>query len=143
MILFHLGDGDVIGFAKDPVKKSVVCWYHTKDGVRDDDVCYYDEQRWEKANINDEVYGDAEIARKLLGKKVLSIKMLQSTKTIWCREPDANEQAVILTTDAGSVALSTQPLTAARTGAVVLCHESDLCPTKIEKCIPVTLDLGW
>lgn len=130
VILLHLENGNVIGFAEDPIKESVVSWFHTKDGERD---CppYYDEEYGEKKEITDSVYGNLDVARKLIGEKISSIRILKDKNEPLIDFPDSNEKVIILETESGVVAISDGTLNNPMTLGVGLCDLSEVCPERI------------
>jgi len=133
-----LDNGDVISFAEDSVKESIVCWFDEKDGLKDC-ASYYDDGFWVNKSIDDVVYGDQCLSSKLLGTKINSIHVFKSKDKPLIDFPDSNERAIVLSTDRGSVALTDNSLTIFETDSVALCNEADLCASRLGDHLKVDL----
>ena len=105
VLLFHLENGDIIGFYGDDLKDSVVTWFDTCNGIEDDTTYYY--RDWaEYMSYNDPIYSTDDNWSHMIGQKVNKIQVLTIERGEIKRFPDSLQRAIILETNRGDMVIS-------------------------------------
>ena len=104
-LLFHLDNGDVVGFAGDTLKCSVVSWFDTYNG-QEDDTNYYDRDWYSYMDSADSEYSSIDNWSHMINEKIISVTVLvidQGEKKYF---NDSLQRLVILETKKGDMVLS-------------------------------------
>ncbi|GAA3918685.1 hypothetical protein [Litoribacillus peritrichatus] len=104
-ILVTLSNADIIGFADDDVKDSIVTWFDTQNGI-EDDTQYYDREWSTLLDYDDPVYSNKDTWAVLIGEKVTRIRVLSIDLGGIKRFDDSFQRAIILETEKGGLVLS-------------------------------------
>lgn len=104
-LLFQLSNGDVIGFFRDQVKNSVICWFDTHDGI-EADTDHYDREWSNFIDYDDPIYSKKNNWDHVVGEKITSIKVLITDQGEKKYFDDSLQRAVILETEKGDMVFS-------------------------------------
>jgi len=105
VILLYLDNDDIIGFAGEDIKGSVVVWFDTKDGVHDY-TTYYDREYFSFMQHNDITYADKDNWSDIVGHVVTNIQVLKVDRNEKQRMPDSLQRGIILETPNGNMLIS-------------------------------------
>jgi hypothetical protein len=103
-IFIHLDNGDVIGFASNDVKRSVVTWFDEKDGVKEH---FYLCRSGDEFSYDDPIHSVKDNWSGIINEKVISITVFTVKNPVEDKKfVDSFEAAILLETAKGNMLIS-------------------------------------
>ncbi|MDO6777198.1 hypothetical protein Q4591_17780 [Shewanella sp. 3_MG-2023] len=103
-VFVHLDNGDVIGFASNDVKRSVVTWFDEKDGVKEH---FYLCRRGDEFSYDDPALSVKDNWSGIINEKVISITVFSVKNPVEDKKfVDSFEAAILLETAKGNMLIS-------------------------------------